>query len=133
MNIYRRELSINRTGLLIWTLILAALGVMVLGFFPALAQQAASLDQLLSSMPRSLLLAFGLEKISMTDIMGFYATKQYTTITLFGSIYVILLSSSMLSKEEGDKTIEFLLSSAGHPLGDSKRQVTKLCDPDPAL
>lgn len=109
MNIFWRELRINRSSLIAWTLILAALGVLVMGFFPSLARQAATLEKVMSSLPQGILLAFGLEKISMADIMGFYATKQYTTVTLFGSIYAILLSSTILSKEEADKTIEFLL------------------------
>lgn len=110
MNILMRELRINRINLLVWTVILAGLCILVMAFFPSLARQAATLEKVMSSLPRGVLLAFGLQKISMVDIMGFYATKQYTTVTLFGSIYAILLSSSMLSKEESDKTIEFLLS-----------------------
>ncbi len=110
MNIYWRELSINRKGLLIWSVILAGLGVLVLAFYPTIAKQAEEFQRLMVSMPKGLLAAFGLEKISMTDIMGYYATKQYTTLTLFGSIYAIILASAMLSKEESDKTIEFLLS-----------------------
>lgn len=110
MNILKRELKVNLSNLIIWTAILAGLGILVMAFFPSLARQAATLEKVMSSLPRGVLLAFGLEKISMADIMGFYATKQYTTVTLFGSIYAILLSSSMLSKEESEKTIEFLLS-----------------------
>jgi len=110
MNILQRELRVNRNNLLVWALILAGLGILVMAFFPSLARQAATLEKVLSGLPQGVLLAFGLEKISMADIMGFYATKQYTTITVFGSIYAILLSSSMLSKETSEKTIEFLLS-----------------------
>lgn len=110
MNILKRELRVNLNNLIVWTVILAGLGILVMVFFPSLARQAATLEKVMSSLPRGVLLAFGLEKISMADIMGFYATNQYTTVTLLGSIYAILLSSSMLSKEESEKTIEFLLS-----------------------
>lgn len=110
MNMYRRELSINRKSLLIWWIILAGLGVLVIAFFPTIARQAEDFEKLLLSMPKEFMAAFGLEKISMTSIMGYYATKQYTTITLLGSIYAIILASAMLSKEESDQTIEFLLA-----------------------
>ena len=110
MNIYWRELSINRKAMLIWSVILAGLGILVIAFFPTIAQEAESIQQLMASMPKGLLAAFGMEQISMTDIMGYYATKQYTTLTLFGSIYAIMLASGVLSKEENEKTIEFLLS-----------------------
>jgi len=110
MNILPRELRINISNLIIWTMILAGLGILVMVFFPSLARQAATLEKVMSSLPRGVLLAFGLEKISMTDLLGYYAANQYTTVTLFGSIYAILLSSAMLAKEESEKTIEFLLS-----------------------
>lgn len=75
-------------------------------------------------MPKSLLAAFGMEKISVTNLMGYYATKQYPTITLFGSIYAVILASGMLSKEENDKTIEFLLSK---PVERAEIVTAKLC------
>jgi len=110
MNIYLRELRINQKSLMIWSVTLAALGILVMGFFPTIAKEAEIFEKLITSMPKGLLTVFGLEKISMTDILGFYATKHYITVTLFGSIYTIMLSSGMLSKEESDRTIEFLLS-----------------------
>lgn len=110
MNIYRRELAVNRQSMLIWFIILAGLGILVIAFFPTVAEQAESIQKLMTGLPKGLLAAFGMENISITDILGYYATKQYTTLTLFGSIYAIMLASSVLSKEESEKTIEFLLS-----------------------
>lgn len=110
MNIYWRELSINRQAMLIWSVILAGLGILMIAFFPTIAQQAESMQQLMAGMPQGLLAAFGMDKISLTDILGYYSTEWYTTLTLFGSIYAIMLASGILSKEENDKTIEFLLS-----------------------
>lgn len=110
MNIYWREIQVNIKSLVIWSIILSGLGILVMAFFPTIAKQAETLQQLLTSMPAALLEAFGLQKISMTDILGFYASKQYPTMTLFGSIYAIMLASGILSKENSDRTIEFLLS-----------------------
>lgn len=123
MNIYWRELSINRQAMLIWAVILAGLGILVIAFFPTIAQQAESIQKLMAGMPKGLLAAFGMEKISVTDLMGYYTTKQYTTLTLFGSIYAIILASGVLSKEENEKTIEFLLSK---PVSRSKIISAKL-------
>ena len=60
--------------------------------------------------PKGMIEAFGLDKISMSTILGFFGTECYIFITLFGSIYAMLLGASILSKEEGEKTIEFLLA-----------------------
>lgn len=110
MNIYRRELAVNRQSMLIWFVILAGLGILVIAFFPTVAKQAESIQKLMAGLPKGIMAAFGLGGVSITDILGYYATKQYTTLTLFGSIYAIMLASGILSKEEGEKTIEFLLS-----------------------
>lgn len=110
MNIYRREMQLNIKGMLIWCIILAGLGILVMAFFPTIADQAQVIQQLMAGMPAGLLEAFGLQRISLTDILGFYASKQYPTITLFGSIYAIMLAAGILSKEDNDRTIEFLLS-----------------------
>lgn len=110
MNIYRREMQANAKSLIIWCMTLAGLGILVMAFFPTIARQGETLQQVLSSMPPGLLKAFGLQKISLTDILGYYASKQYITIALFGSIYSIMLASGILSKEISDRTIEFLLS-----------------------
>jgi ABC-2 type transport system permease protein len=46
----------------------------------------------------------------MADPMGFYGTQVYIFITLFGSIYAMLLFISVLSREESEHTAEFLLT-----------------------
>jgi len=123
MNIYLRELAVNRQSLVIWSTLLAGLGILMMGFYPTIAKEAETLEKLIAVMPKGLLAAFGLEKISMTDLLGFYATKHYLTITLLGSIYAIMLSSGILSKEESEKTIEFLLSK---PISRSEIVTSKL-------
>jgi ABC-2 type transport system permease protein len=110
MNIYRREIQVNLKSLLIWTTALAGMGVLVMAFFPTIARQAETLERLVAGLPPGLLAAFGLQNLSMTDILGYYASKHYLMVTLFGSIYAILLASGIISKEESDRTIEFLLS-----------------------
>lgn len=124
MNIYWRELRINRRSLVIWVITLAALGVLVMALFPSIAKEAQNFGELLAVMPQGLIAAFGLEKISMTDILGYYATKQVISVSLFGSIYAIMLGAGMLSKEVNDRTIEFLLSK---PVSRSEVITAKLC------
>lgn len=41
---------------------------------------------------------------------GFYGSKGHLIVILMGSIFAVYLSSSLLGKEEDDKTIEYLLS-----------------------
>ncbi|MFW5788256.1 MAG: ABC transporter permease subunit, partial [Halanaerobiales bacterium] len=53
---------------------------------------------------------FEMDKLNMTDILQYYGMYASVYITLFSSIFAIMLSSNILAKEEADKTIEFLLA-----------------------
>jgi len=69
-----------------------------------------SMDIMLQSFPKEMIVAFGLDRVSMTEILGFYNTYCYLLVTILGGIFAVLQGSSILSKEEDEKTIEFLLS-----------------------
>lgn len=110
MNILQRELRRNRKSFLIWSvsMILTIVGLMSL--YPSIAQDSASLDQLLKQMPPALLKAFDLDRLSMANILGYFGTRVGMIVLLGGSIYAILLGTGALAKEENDRTVEFLLS-----------------------
>lgn len=110
MLIYRREMNRNLKALIIWTLVISGIAILNLMMLPDVAKQQAAIDQLMKQMPPGLIKAFGLDRLSMADPLGYYATKGYLMIILFGSIYAVMLAGNMLSKEHNEKTIEFLLS-----------------------
>lgn len=110
MIIFIRELKRNRKSFIIWTVSLVLFNVMMLSFFPSIADNTKMYDEMIKGFPKGMIEAFGLDKISMSNILGFFGTESYIFITLFGSIYAMLLGASILSKEEGEKTIEFLLA-----------------------
>lgn len=111
MMIFRREMNRNLKGLIIWTLVISMIMILNLMMFPDVAKQQAAIDQLLKQLPQSLIKAFGMDKLSMADPLGYYATKGYFMLILFGSIFSVMLAGNMLSKEHNEKTIEFLLSN----------------------
>lgn len=108
--IFKREFLINKKALLIWIVVLGGLIFLMLSLYPEFAKQKESLDKLLKIYPEALLKAFDINRLSYSSILGFYAIEGYMIITLFGSIYSVILASNILSKEENEKTIEFLLS-----------------------
>ena len=110
MNLYIREFKRNLKGLLIWALVLISLVVLMMSMYPSIAKDSDKINDLLSAYPKELLSAFHMDELDFGDVFGFYSVEGYLFVTLFGSIYAILLSSGILSKEVGDKTIEFLLS-----------------------
>ena len=110
INILRRELKRNRRSFIMWTIAMALMNFAVMSVYPTIAKDQGSINEILNQMPDFLLKAFNLDKLNMADILGYYGTKGYISFVLFGSIFSILLGSSILSKEENDKTIEFLLA-----------------------
>lgn len=110
LNLYYHELKRNWRSLMIWTVSIIILVALIMSMFPAIAEDREGLTQMIKTlMPEQLLEAFGLMHVDITAILGFYTMDPYISVVLMGSIYAFLLAAGLLTKEESDKTIEFLL------------------------
>lgn len=105
-----REMARNRKSFIIWITSMVLLNIMMMSFYPTIADQAQKFDELLQQYPKAFIEAFSLDKLNMSEILGYYSMEAYVFVTLFGSIYAMLLAASILSKEESEKTVEFLMS-----------------------
>lgn len=123
MQVLRRELRANRRPWLVWTIALTALILLMMSVYPSFRQDAVNLEAMMDLFPEALAKVFGLDKLSMAEPIGYYATEPYFMVLLFGSLYAAILGSSILSKEEDDKTIEFLLA---RPLSRNRMLANKL-------
>jgi len=110
MILFRRELKRNVKALVIWSAALGALVFIMMSVFTQMAQEAELLEQLTSAFPEGLHRVFGMDTLNMASVLGFYGVEVYSMTTLFGSIYAAVLASGILSREQSEKTIEFLLS-----------------------
>ncbi|WP_349407348.1 ABC transporter permease subunit [Pseudalkalibacillus sp. SCS-8] len=108
--IFKQEFKWNVKALMIWSIILGGLVFLMMQIYPDFAKQQGNLEALLEAYPEGIKKAFNMDRLSMGTVLGFYAIEGYMLITLIGSIYVVLLAGNILAKEEGEKTIEFLLS-----------------------
>jgi ABC-2 type transport system permease protein len=108
----KMEFKRNQKSLILWTLIISFLAGLMLALFPAFEGTFAELEELLSSYPEGFLDAFGLGEngLNMDDIYGWFGVEGYLFVTLIGGSYAALLGSGILSKEEDEKTIEFLMT-----------------------
>jgi ABC-2 type transport system permease protein len=68
------------------------------------------MDEFIKMFPEGFRKAFGIDRLDMSTAEGYFGTEVHVMIILFGAMYAALLSTSLLSKEENDKTIEFLLA-----------------------
>ena len=107
MNIYLRELRANVKSLLIWVGIIALLVVIGITKYAAFADDPQML-KLLDAYPDSLMNALNMKAFNLTTISGFYGI-MFIYFGLMGAIAAAMWGSSIISKEERDKTVEFSL------------------------
>lgn len=110
MIIFWREMRHNFKSFLIWALLLVALNGITMSFYPTVANESKEFTRLIRQMPKGFRAAFNLDQLNLGDILGYFGTRSYMLVTLFGSVYIMLLASGIIAKEEGEKTVEFLLA-----------------------
>ena len=108
--IFQREWKRGSKSLIVWSFILAGLIIWLLSIFPQFAEQQEGMEKLFEAYPESMKEMFKMNELNLGTLMGFYGLEVYMMTTLLGSIYAAILASNMLAKEEGEKTVEFLLS-----------------------
>jgi ABC-2 type transport system permease protein len=123
-NLIHTEFKRNSRSLILWTSIVSGLAGLMLFLFPAFKDAFDQVSDLLSVYPPEFLEIFGMGEngLDITTIYGWYGVEGYLFVTLIGGSYAAILGSSILSKEEDDKTIEFLLSK---PISRTTILVTK--------
>ncbi|MHB9059685.1 MAG: ABC transporter permease subunit [Bacillota bacterium] len=110
MLVFARELRRNLRPWLVWAGILVVVIFGVMSAYPGVSATHAQLEQLLSRLPRELLVAFGIDRVDLAGVLGYYSVKGLVVILLASSVYAVQLAAGLVAKEETDKTIEFLLS-----------------------
>lgn len=107
---FTRELKINYKSLLIWTLSLSVIYMLIFSIYPSLMNEesALAIKSMMESMPKEILAAFNMDIIGIESAYGWFKTEGLVFVNLIGSIYAATLGSTILLKEENDKTIEFL-------------------------
>lgn len=102
-----RELRANFKSLLIWCAIVLLFSIVGFSKFSAYYQNPDMLA-ILDSMPPSLLDAFNINAFNLTTVTGFFGILvAYFALIL--SLAAVMWGSDIISKEERDKTVEFLL------------------------
>ena len=122
MTIVKHELRQGRTAFLIWTGAIGFLLAVCIFLFPEMKQQMDSVSSLFSSMG-SFTAAFGMDRLNFGTLIGYYAIECGNVLGLGGAFYASLCAIAMLSKEEKDRTAEFLLT---HPVSRMRIVTEKL-------
>lgn len=107
MRILRHEWKMNLKSLLIWALCvgLSCCGCILL--FESVADSMAEMAQSYADMG-GFSTAFGMDKVSIATIDGFYATEVSILFSIGGAMFAAMTGAILLSKEEEGHTAEFL-------------------------
>ena len=108
MNIIKRELKANAKSLIIWSLITSAILFMWYAEFAAYYNNP-EMAAILEAMPQALLDAFSMNAANITTLNGYFSTLLSFLYLILG-IHAVTLGSSIIAKEQRDKTSEFLFS-----------------------
>lgn len=111
--LFKTEFKRNFKSLLLWSGIIIGLVVLMLSLYPVFQNSFSQMEDLMSIFPDGFLKVFGIggaDGLDISSAYGWYGMEGYLFVVLIGGSYAALLGSGILSKEEDDKTIEFLLS-----------------------
>ena len=116
MTIVKHELRQGRTAFLIWTGAIGFLLAVCIFLFPEMKSEMAGINSLFASMG-AFTAAFGMDRLNFGSLTGYYAIECGNVLGLGGAFFAALCAVAMLSKEEKDRTAEFLLT---HPVSRSR-------------
>lgn len=118
MNIIKRELRSNLKSTIIWSASMIFLVFVWMIEYESFANNP-QINDLLDSMPQGLLEALGMGNMTLSSLGGFIGAIGLYLYLLLG-IQAVLLGSSIIAKEERDRTAEYLFT-----LPVSRKQVIK--------
>ena len=122
MIVLNHELKQGSKSFLVWTLSIGLFIVVCVFLFPQMEEQMSEANDLFASMG-SLSSAFGMDKINFGEFWGYYGVECGNILGLGGALYAALLGITIISKEEKNKTAEFLLC---HPVSRAQIVTEKL-------
>ena len=122
MTLVKHELRQGRTAFLIWTAAIGFLLSVCIFLFPEMKGQMDSVNDVFASMG-SFTAAFGMVRLNFGTLTGFYAVECGNVLGLGGAFYAALCAIGILSKEEKERTADFLLT---HPVSRTRIITEKL-------
>lgn len=108
MNIVKRELRSNLKSMIIWSIAIAFLVIVWMIEYESFVDNPA-INEFMESLPEGMMAALGMQDFTLSSLNGFIGSISLYLYLLLG-IQAVLLGSSIISKEERDKTAEYLFT-----------------------
>lgn len=110
--IFRYTLSRFRGQILGWGIAILLLGLMLMWFYPSIAEQQENFEQLLEIYPPELSAFFG-DLSAMVTPEGFLSVEYFSYMPLILGIFAVLMGSGLLVSDEENGTLDLVLA---HPV-----------------
>lgn len=108
MNMYLHELRSLCKSTIVWTCSMIAIALIYLSMYPGIYRDGAHFKEMLAGYPASIRAMLGVSLDSITSLLGFYS-MILAFVVLCGGIQAMNLGMSVLSREVGERTADFLL------------------------
>lgn len=110
VNIFKFELKMYWKSFFLWSLGIVAVQMIMMLFYPSVAQDAQIMELILENYPEELLQAIGLgEHVSLATVLGYY-TFVFVFVQLILGVQSAYYGFQFLSTEEREHTADFLFS-----------------------
>ena len=106
----KREFKVNFKSFLIWTGILIGLFAFTYAIYPFIINDESmkSMDEMMKTIPPEFLKSFNMDITDVSSAYGWLKSEGFMFVMLIVGFYSSLLGTTIVLKEESDKTIEYL-------------------------
>jgi len=109
MNLFLKELKFNRKALIIWSVAMIVLVYACMIKFDTMSQMGSSVSDVFNGLPKIAKAIFGIADYDIMTIGGYFCMTCYYVVIVL-AIHAIMLGAGILSKEQKDRTSEFLMA-----------------------
>lgn len=121
--LFKKEFKDNFKSLLIWMGIVSIIYIIIISLYPSIISSSNNINELLEGFSPEMLEIFNMDIIDLSKYTGWYTSEGLIFIILGIGIYASILGSSIVLKEENDRTIEYL---GALPISRTKILLTKI-------
>lgn len=108
MNVFIMEMKANTKSLIIWCIGILLMVGAGMGKYAGLSTSGQSVNDVMNNLPKALQSMFGIGTFDLSKASGFYALL-FLYLVLMTTIHAAMLGANIISKEERDRTSEFLM------------------------
>lgn len=108
MNIFIREMKAHRNSLIFWSIGMFFMVIGGMAKYATFSTSGQSINDLMSSIPDTIKAILGFGNFDLSKASGFYG-MLYVYLVVMATIHSSMLGANIISKEERDRTTEFLM------------------------